>query len=287
MTILLGCLLAAGVVLTASPWLFPATTERAEPRARPVSRLRSALAVAGLGKVPTGVFLTLSVLTGILLAAIAIALTNVIALAVCFGVLGAALPLVLVLWRARVTRMAHRALWPDVVDHLIGSVRSGLALPDAVASLARTGPDALRAEFVDFERDYRSTGSFGGSLDRLKDTLADPVPDRIIETLRMARDVGGADLTTVLRSLSAYLRTDNAVRSEVEARQSWIKSAAKLGVAAPWLILLLLSTRPEASVAYNSPGGAVLIVTGAGVSVVAYRVMLAVGRLPQEKRWFT
>lgn len=287
MTILLGCLLAAGVVLTASPWLFPATAERAEPRPRPVSRLRSALAVAGLGKVPTGVFLTLSVLTGILLAAIAIALTNVIALAVCFGVLGAALPLVLVLWRARVTRMAHRALWPDVVDHLIGSVRSGLALPDAVASLARTGPDALRAEFVDFERDYRSTGSFGGSLDRLKDTLADPVPDRIIETLRMARDVGGADLTTVLRSLSAYLRTDNAVRSEVEARQSWIKSAAKLGVAAPWLILLLLSTRPEASVAYNSPGGAVLIVTGAGVSVVAYRVMLAVGRLPQEKRWFT
>jgi tight adherence protein B len=286
-TILLGCLLAAGVVLTASPWLFPATTERPEPRPRPVSRLRSALAVAGLGKVPTGVFLTLSVLSGILLAAIAIALTNVVTLAVCFGVVGAALPLVLVLWRARVTRMAHRALWPDVVDHLIGSVRSGLALPDAVASLARTGPDALRSEFVDFERDYRSTGSFGGSLDRLKDTLADPVPDRIIETLRMARDVGGADLTTVLRSLSAYLRTDNAIRSEVEARQSWIKSAAKLGVAAPWLILLLLSTRPEAAVAYNSPGGAVLIVTGAGVSVVAYRVMLAVGRLPQEKRWFT
>lgn len=287
MTLLLGCLLAAGVVLTASPWLFPRRAPRGEPRLRRTGRLRTTLSAAGFGAVPGGVFLTLSVLTGVLLAAVAFAVTGVVALAVSAAVLGGAIPVLLVRWRARVKRAAHRALWPDVVDHLIGSVRSGLALPDAVASLAHTGPEALRPDFVSFERDYRSTGSFGGSLDRLKDALADPVPDRIIETLRMAREVGGADLTTVLRSLSSYLRSDNAIRSEVEARQSWIKSAAKLGVAAPWLILLLLSTRPEASLAYNSAGGSVLIVVGAAVSVVAYRVMLALGRLPQERRWFT
>jgi tight adherence protein B len=284
MTLLLGCSLAVGVILTASPWLFPATITRAPSRN---GRLRSTLAAAGLGGVPIPVFLLLSALVAVLLAALAFALTGVLALGVCAVVLGAALPALLVRWRARAKRMSHRALWPDVVDHLIGSVRSGLALPDAVASLARTGPEALRAEFSVFDRDYRSTGSFGGSLDRLKDQLSDPVPDRIIETLRMARDVGGADLTTVLRSLSSYLRADHAIRSEVEARQSWIKSAAKLGVAAPWLILLLLSTRPEASVAYNSAGGVVLIATGAAVSVIAYRIMLAIGRLPQEKRWFT
>lgn len=287
MTLLLGCLLAAGVVLTASPWLFPRAVPRGSARPRRGGRLRAALAGAGLSSVPPAVFVALSGLVSILLAALGFAITGVVALGLCAAALGGALPLLLVRWRARVMRTAHRALWPDVVDHLIGSVRSGLALPDAVASLARTGPEALRSEFTGFERDYRSTGSFSGSLDRLKDQLADPVPDRIIETLRMARDVGGADLTTVLRSLSAYLRTDHAVRSEVEARQSWIKSAAKLGVAAPWLILLLLSTRPEASVAYNSPGGAILIATGAAVSVFAYRVMLALGRLPQEKRWFT
>jgi tight adherence protein B len=287
MTLLLGCLLAAGVVLTASPWLFPASVPRRSRRAQHGNRLRAVLAAAGLSAVPIPVFLTLCILLGILLAALSYAVTGVFALGLCAAVLGCVLPFVLVRWRARAKRIAHRALWPDVVDHLIGSVRSGLALPDAVAGLAHTGPEDLREEFVRFERDYRSTGSFSGSLDRLKDQLSDPVPDRIIETLRMAREVGGADLTTVLRSLSAYLRSDNAIRSEVEARQSWIKSAAKLGVAAPWLILLLLSTRPEASVAYNSPGGAVLIAVGAGVSVIAYRMMLALGRLPQEKRWFT
>ncbi|GGE85577.1 type II secretion system F family protein [Mycetocola zhadangensis] len=287
MTFLLGCLLAAGVLLTASPWLFPAKDERTRPTARRSGRLHSALAGAGLAAVPVPVFLALSILAGVFVAALAFALTGVLALGLCGAVLGGLLPVLLVRWRARAKRMAHRALWPDVVDHLVGSVRSGLALPDAVASLSRTGPEMLREEFAGFERDYRSTGSFSGSLDRLKDHLADPVPDRIIETLRMAREVGGADLATVLRSLSAYLRSDHAIRSEVEARQSWIKSAAKLGVAAPWLILLLLSTRPEASVAYNSPGGAVLIAVGAAVSVIAYRIMLALGRLPQERRWFT
>ena len=102
----------------------------------------------------------------------------------------------------------------------------------------------------------------------------------------MAREVGGSDLTAILRQLSASLRDEAATRSELDARQSWVRNAAKLGVAAPWLILVLLSTRPEAAAAYAAPEGTALILGGAVVSVVAYRVMLVVGRLPSERRWF-
>ena len=63
-------------------------------------------------------------------------------------------------------------------------------------------------------------------------------------------------------------------------------NAAKLGVASPWAILLLLASRPEAAVAYASPAGTVLIVVGLAVSVVAYRIMLGVARLPEDRRWF-
>ncbi len=286
MVLLLGCLLAAGLVLTASPWLFPRRPVKSRSHGEGSGRLRQALSLAGLARVPSAVFVTLSALSSILAGGLAHAMLRVTALSLCSAVLGGIAPILVVSWRARGRRATTRSLWPDVVDHLIGAVRSGLALPDAVASLAHTGPEALRPEFVSFESDYRSTGSFGGCLDRLKGTLADPVPDRILETLRMARDVGGSDLTVVLRSLSAYLREDIAIRSEVEARQSWIRNAAKLGVAAPWCILLLLATRPEAALAYNSAGGAVLIAGGAVVSLLAYRAMLALGRLPQERRWF-
>ncbi len=152
------------------------------------------------------------------------------------GVLVLCLPSTVVVWRARAHRRATRVVWPDVVDHLVSAVRSGLALPDSVVTLAHSGPPITRTAFSDFERDYRMTGAFAPSLDRLKDRLADPVADRIIETLRMSREVGGNELTVVLHNLATYLRQDAAIRSEVEARQSWIVNAARLGVAAPWIV---------------------------------------------------
>jgi tight adherence protein B len=130
------------------------------------------------------------------------------------------------------------------------------------------------------------SGNLASALDGLKADLADPIADRIVETLKMAREVGGSELPSVLRALATSLRADAAVRSEVEARQSWVRGAARLGVVAPWVVLLLLASRPEAAAAYNSPAGFVLLGVGLAVTVVAYRVMIALGRLPEERRWF-
>jgi tight adherence protein B len=159
-------------------------------------------------------------------------------------------------------------------------------LPQAIAALADTAPEPVRSPFRAFRRDYLRTAQFTECLDSLKVTLADPVADRIVETLRMAREVGGTELPSVLRSLSHYLRADAAVRAEVDARQSWVRTAARLGVVAPWIVLLMLGTRPEAAAAYNSAGGAVLVVGGLAATLVAYRLMIALGRLPEEGRWF-
>jgi tight adherence protein B len=284
MTAALGCLLAVGMLLTASPWLWPRSESTRQPRT--AGRLRLKLAGAGLAQVPSAVFVTVAMVIGLVAAAIAQLVLGVAALSLAVGALGVWLPFALLSVRENARRAVNDSLWPDVIDHLVSAVRSGVALPEAVAALGTSGPEALRPEFAEFARDYRSTASFSGSIDRLKQSLADPVPDRIIETLKMAREVGGTDLTGILRSLSAHLREDLAVRSEMGARQSWVRNAARLGVAAPWVILLLLASRPEAAIAYNSPGGAVLVVAGAAVSVVAYRFMVAIGRLPREKRWF-
>ena len=177
-------------------------------------------------------------------------------------------------------------MWPDVCDLLVGSVRAGLSLPDAIAVLGESAPQALRGAFAQFERDMRVSGHFPSAIDRLKHTLADPMADRIIETLRMAREVGGTELVPVLRALSVSIRADAALRGEVESKQSWTKGAAVLGVVAPWLVLAILSLRPEAAQAYASPGGVLLILVGAGISLVSYRIMLRVGRLPEPRRWF-
>jgi tight adherence protein B len=271
----------------AAPFLWPARSgTRAHPGGGPLGGLRTNLAHAGFHAVSLPALGLVSAFLGLAIGALCFAIFPVVALAVIAALFGLALPTGLVVWRARSRRAATRMLWPDIVDHLVSAVRSGLALPDSVVTLAHAGPAETRASFAEFERDYRATGNFSDCVDRLKRTLADPVADRILETLRMSREVGGSELTTVLRNLAAYLRQEAAILAEVEARQSWVLNAARLGVASPWVILLILSSRREAAAAYNTSTGAAIIVGGLIVSVAAYRAMLGFGRFRDERRWF-
>jgi tight adherence protein B len=201
-----------------------------------------------------------------------------------FGSFGSAVPYLLVRRLAAKRRADLREVWPEVVDNLASAVRAGLSLPEALAALAVRGPEVLRPAFARFAADHRSTGRFSDSLDRLKDELADPVGDRIVETLRVAREVGGSDLGRVLRTLAAFLREDARARAELETRQGWVVSAARLAVAAPWIVLLLLATQQQTLAAYDSAVGTALLLGGGVVCVGAYRLMLRIGRLPEDLR---
>jgi tight adherence protein B len=283
-TIVWGAVLAAGLLLTISPWVWPARPDRPPSRAQgATTRL---LEEAGLAHVAPGFILGASAASATVAAAVAWLIVPVPVVAGVAAIAGSLAPIG---WlRARRGRLvrSRRALWPDVCDLLIASVRAGMSLPDAVAGLGDSAPAPLRPAFAGFARDLAASGHFESSVLRLKTALGDPVADRIVETLRMARQVGGTELTPVLRALAVSVRADASLRAEVEARQSWIRGAAVLGVAAPWIVLALLAMRPEGADAYASPEGIALIVAGAAVSVVAYRIMLRLGRLPEPRRWF-
>ncbi len=201
-----------------------------------------------------------------------------------FGALASYGPLALVRHRMRQRRAELGTLWPDVIDNIASAVRAGLSLPEALGQVGERGPEALRPAFRAFADEYRVSGTFGTALDGLKDRLADPVGDRVVEALRLARDVGGHDLGRLLRTLAVFLRDDLRTRGEIVSRQSWTVNAARLAVAAPWVLLALLSLRPQAVEAYDSAAGMVLLVAGGAVSVVAYRLMLRLARLPLEAR---
>ena len=208
-------------------------------------------------------------------------LTAALAVAVCFAASLVAEHGAAGMRRRRMTRCAScgrrpLTIWP-------GGPRR-LSLPEGLSALSSRGPAPLRPAFARFGGAYRASGRFGPCLDALKDDLADPVGDRVCETMRVAREVGGSDLGTVLRTLSELLRADARTRSELETRQGWVVNAARLAVAAPWIVLLLLGTQSTTLQAYNSTGGIVLLGAGAAVCIVAYRIMLRIGQLPEERR---
>jgi tight adherence protein B len=248
------------------------------------SRLSDDLAQAGYDAMTLRALLSACVMAFVLVFLLFAATAKVLPVALCFAVMAGYAPILLVRMRARRRRAVMRELWPDVVDNIGSAVRAGLALPEALSQLTVRGPEELRPAFAAFAEDYRATGRFQECLNSLKERLSDPVADRLIESLRIAREVGGSDLGRLLRTLSTFLREDARTRAEMETRQSWTVNAARLAVAAPWMVLAMLSTRPDSLQAYGRPAGVLVLVLGAGLTLVAYRVMVRVGRLPEEGR---
>ncbi len=278
---LVGLGVGLGVLLI---WSAFATPRAPRPAAHTSGRIEQMLVEAGMGGVSSRSLMFLCCAVGAITGVVVLAVSRTAPLAVVVGALAAYLPIAVLSGRVRRRRREYAEVWPEAVDDLTSAVRAGMSLPDAVAALAVRGPEQLRPAFEGFALDYQVSGRFGDCLDRLKERLADPVGDRVVEGLRVAREVGGGELGRLLRNLSAYLRDDLRTRSELEARQSWTINGARLAVAAPWVVLLLMAFQTEVITRYRSATGAIVLVVGAAACVFAYRLMMRIGRLPTERR---
>jgi tight adherence protein B len=279
-TLLFPALAALGILL-----VYAGITSHSEVRkigiGRSLDRLAHEAGVRGLkGR---GLLLVLGF--GVLFVFIVTAgVTSSLVVAAAFASAGLWMPLTAL--RARVDKRRRRfsEAWPDAIAILVAAVRAGVSLPEACVGLTERGPGDLKSGFEAFASTYRATGSFSAALERMRDHLADPVADRVVLALDLAHEVGGTDLVRVLRALSDFVREDVRVRKEIQARWSWTVTAARVAAFAPWAVLLLMTTRPEAAAAYDTPVGASVIGAGAVVTLLGYRLMLRAARLPTEPR---
>ncbi|MDO5721442.1 MAG: type II secretion system F family protein [Actinomycetaceae bacterium] len=168
--------------------------------------------------------------------------------------------------------------WPDVTDNLLAAVRAGIALPEALMQMGKSGPVMTRECFQVFARSYRSSGRFDTAIEELQQSVVDPQADRLCEALRLAREVGGSELGNVLRDISVVMREDLRVRGELLARQSWTINAARLAVISPWVVLVLISTRTDAAQAYTTGSGIVVLAIGGVGCLGAYLVMKRIAK---------
>lgn len=281
--LLVGVLFGAGVFCIW--WSFWPIEPRADrTRDGLGERLTRELREAGFDTLRPGHLVVASLVGSVAVLLLSLSVSGSLTVSASFAAFAAAGPRSLVRMRARRRRSVLRELWPDAVDNLASGVRAGLALPEALSQLAVRGPEELRPAFQAFAQDYRTSGRFQDCLNRLKERLADPVGDRLVESLRIAREVGGSDLGRVLRTLSTFLREDARTRGELETRQGWTVNAARLAVAAPWVVLAMMSLQRESLKAYGTPTGVVVLVVGGVVTLASYRLMLRIGRLPEDRR---
>lgn len=184
--------------------------------------------------------------------------------------------------RKRRTPRIELDLWPDAVDDVASAIRAGMSLPHAVCHLAKQGPKALQPTFLQVENSYLSTGDFLEALEHVR-ALRQPVAIKFVSAISVAYQVGGSELGTVLRALSDAVRDEVKLRGEIEARQSWTVNGARLAVAAPWVTVLLLSSRNSAAQVYTSSAGVRLLVICAALTAIAYALMIRIGSLPEQE----
>jgi tight adherence protein B len=175
---------------------------------------------------------------------------------------------------------------PEVIDHLVTGIQSGLSISESLIGLTTRGPLPLRPYFVEFESKMRLQGDFNQAISELKEKFGQHSSDQIFEAISISKELGGSELLNILRTVGSFLRQDLALRREIEIKHGWIKNSAHLSAAAPWLLLLLLSTQPATSRAFSTPTGILILLVGLVMTAVAYIWMNHLGRLPVMPRVF-
>lgn len=177
-------------------------------------------------------------------------------------------------------------VWPEVTDHLISAIHSGLSLSEALAGLGTRGPELVRPYFLSFHQELLESGDFVRTTEKLKARLNSHGSDQILEAILLAKSLGGSELLQIFRTLGDFLRQDLALRKEIEIKHGWIKNSAHLSSAAPWLLLLLLSSQPGTAQSFAQQGGVVILLTGLLLTSMAYLWMGKLGQLPNPPRVF-
>ena len=188
--------------------------------------------------------------------------------------------------RAKSRSNAIAKLWPEVIESLQSAAKSGIGLIDSMSELGESGPWQIRSQFASFVQRIDSGHSFDTSLTVLKSELGQLHADRLIELIRLVHSSGGAGYIESLNSQAKITRSDIATWGVLESKQGWVTGTAKLALAAPWLVVVFLTSRPENVKIYNSNEGLTILLVGLTVSLIAYRLIGVLGNLTKPKRVF-
>lgn len=219
--------------------------------------------------------------------ALVLLITTSYSISLAFGVLVAAASYVMLKTKTAHSQSHLIAAWPEVIDHLMSGIQSGLSLSESLVGLATRGPEVLRPAFAEFRNSLFRHGDLEIAIEELKSLFHHHGSDQIFEALLISKALGGSELLSILRTLGDFLRQDLALRREIEVKHGWIKNSAHMSAAAPWILLLLLSTQPSTAIAFSTPTGGMILVAGLVMTALAYLWMNQLGRLPQTPRVFT
>ncbi len=271
--------LVIGSVVGVSPrWLQQQNNGR-----RPGARWQDWLNQAGVSVTPFQ-FVAVSVSGAALVAALIFGLTGVASLAAVGGGITLMAPRSMYAKRRRALTRSRLASWPDALRDISSHLRSSLSVHGSLCELGRSGPEPLRPYFNRYAGlavalDYKS------ALEVVREDLADPMSDRIIEILLLAFDQGSSVVIDVLDELADSSTLDLRLLEEVETSQLETRLEARGATVMPFVVLAILcATTSGYREFYASPAGWLVVSLGGVMAAGGLVVISRLGHVPSEER---
>ena len=227
------------------------------------------------------------------------AFAGIVGTAVTFGVLGTPIPALAIgilcsalparIEQSRFEReLAERTdRWPDLIAHMRSSIAAGATLPDSfIDACARIGGDFGR--YGDAARHEIVYGAgFEPVLGQLRSELADPIADRVLATFAIAQKTGGHRVGDVLAALGTSVADEIRLRKAHDAALTEQRWTATVALIAPWALLAVsIATNPQASKAFNTSEGTVVVAGGLIATGLGWILARRASRLSAAPRLF-
>lgn len=200
------------------------------------------------------------------------------------GLIACAVPRMVFARRREALVRDRLAAWPDALRDMMTHLRASLSLHASLCELGRSGPAPLRQYFNRY-------AGLAGALDQrtalevVREDLADPISDRVIEVLLVAFDQGSSVVIDVLDDLAASTSEDLRLLDEIETLQLETKLEARGAAVLPFLVLAMLCVfTPGYRSFYSTAAGWMVVGLGALMSVGGLLVITRLGRVPSEER---
>lgn len=179
---------------------------------------------------------------------------------------------------------ARMAAWPEAIRDVLSNITVGSTLHGSLVRLGRSGPEPLRPVW----RRYALNASVlevPAALEQVREELADPVSDRVIEAFAAAHERGQSVVVDVLATLADDVTKDLQLTDQIVTGQTEVRAQAVVAAVLPFVVLaLLVSTNNGFRDFYRTTAGFVVILIGSGMAFVGWKLINAIGRLPADPR---
>lgn len=205
-------------------------------------------------------------------------------LALCMALLGLAISLEVLRLRGEARQRAFDASWPQVFDTFQSGAISGIGFREQLEYLANQGPLALRGEFLGLLQLYDEGFEIDQLMPLMRQRFANRHADLLALLIELDSELGGQGMSITYQRAALQVRKEQGELSQLQAKQGWVSSSAKLALLAPWLVALVLVQLPQNKAAFATELGSLILILGLALSLVAYALVNRLGRLPLPGR---